>query len=170
MTVPRAAINTSAVPFPGRPSRNSPKQQTDADWRLHRHADYQRVYKGSRKQFSARMAYFVAPQTPAAAAWIGNQAARVGITAGRVLGNAVERNRIKRRMRAAIRAHYALLPAAMDLVLHPRRSVLEASWAELSGEVKRIFTGIRKGADNRAQTREHTAQPTTATPAAEPQP
>jgi ribonuclease P protein component len=126
---------------------------TPADWRLHRHADYQRVYKSSRKQFSARMSYFVAVQ-PAAGAVLP---ARVGITAGRVLGKAVERNRIKRRMRAAICAHFALLPVGLDIVLHPKRTVLDAPWAELSGEVQRIFTNIQKAARSRATQNHPTA-------------
>jgi hypothetical protein len=33
------------------------------DWRLHKHADYQRVYQASRKQFSTLLTYFVAPQS-----------------------------------------------------------------------------------------------------------
>ena len=126
---------TSAAQHAPSPAESTPAV---ADWRLHKHADYQRVYHASRKQFSARMAYFVAQQ-PAA-----TDASRVGITAGRVLGKAVQRNRIKRRMRAAIRAHFRLLPAGLDIVLHPKRNVAEVPWAELSGEVERLFLNIAK--------------------------
>jgi hypothetical protein len=45
---------------------------------------------------------------------------RVGLTAGKVLGKAHERNRIKRRMREVVRKHFEL-PAGLDLILHPRR-------------------------------------------------
>ena len=41
---------------------------------------------------------------------------------GKVLGKAHERNRIKRRMREALRRHIDLLPAGFDLILHPRRA------------------------------------------------
>jgi ribonuclease P protein component len=123
------------------PAQSSAKRKlAGADWRLHKHADYQRVYQGSRKQFSAHMTYFVAQQPTALAA------SRVGITAGRVLGKAVERNRIKRRMRAAIRAHFSLLPSGRDIVLHPKRKVAEAPWPELTGEVERIFLNIARAA------------------------
>jgi ribonuclease P protein component len=105
-------------------------------WRLRKHADYQRLYKSSRKQFSASMTYFYATQPLTA------ETTRVGLTAGRVLGNAVERNRIKRRMREAVRRHLHLLPSHTDVVLHPRRSVLEIDFAELSREVERIFKKI----------------------------
>jgi ribonuclease P protein component len=110
------------------------------EWRLHKHADYQRVYQASRKQFSTSMTFFVAAQ-PAERA--GAQP-RVGITAGKVLGKAVERNRIKRRMRAAIVSNLDALHAAVDVVLHPKRSVLTAEWRALRNEVRRVFVKIEE--------------------------
>ena len=49
---------------------------------------------------------------------------RVGLTVPKALGNAVVRNRIKRRMREAVRHALPLLNAPVDLVLHPRRVVM----------------------------------------------
>jgi ribonuclease P protein component len=72
---------------------------------------------------------------------------RVGLTAGRVLGKAVERNRIKRRMREAVRLNLALLTRDVDVILHPRRTVLTAEFARLQGEVSKIFTVIEKTAE-----------------------
>ena len=114
-----------------------PLRVNPAATRLRKHADYQRAYKASRKQSSSSMTFFYAPQPE-----LEDDNPRVGITAGRVLGNAVERNRIKRRMRAAIRANQLLLPAGIDVILHPRRSVLETNYAELQREVGRIFTKV----------------------------
>jgi len=64
---------------------------------------------------------------------------RVGLTAGKVLGKAHERNRIKRRMREALRRHVDLLPIGFDLVLHPRRSVLTLEFTKLEAEIVRIL-------------------------------
>ncbi len=110
--------------------------------RLRKHADYQRAYKASRKQFSSSMTYFCAPQPEHRGPEPRGNDPRVGITAGRVLGNAVERNRIKRRLREAIRANQSLLPAGMDVILHPRRSVLAIDYAELQLEIGRIFSKV----------------------------
>ncbi len=68
---------------------------------------------------------------------------RVGLTAGKVLGKAHDRNRIKRRMREVLRRHVELLPANADLILHPRRSVLTMDFTKLEAEVVRILTQAR---------------------------
>jgi ribonuclease P protein component len=80
------------------------------------------------------MSWFLAPQTID-----GVAGPRVGLTVGKVIGKAHERNRIKRRMREALRRHVNLLPAGFDLILHPRRIVLTMGFAQLEREVLRIL-------------------------------
>ena len=117
--------------------------RTQSDARLRKHADYQRVYQRSRKHFSSSMTYFFADRTagPSLAPALGP---RVGLTAGRVLGKAVERSRIKRRMREAVRRNLPLLTRDVDVILHPRRTVLTAEFDRLQGEVSKIFSVIQK--------------------------
>lgn len=104
------------------------------DGRLRRHADYQRAYQASRKQFSSSMTWFLARRDETAV-----QPARVGLTAGKALGKAHERNRIKRRMRELVRRHFSELPAGYDLILHPRRQVMTMDFGKLDAELLRIF-------------------------------
>ena len=85
------------------------------------------------------MSWFLAPQTPVAPIREPPAAPRVGLTAGKVLGKAHERNRIKRRMREALRRHVDLLPAGFDLIFHPRRIVLTLEFAKLEAEIVRIL-------------------------------
>jgi ribonuclease P protein component len=109
--------------------------------RLRKHADYQRAYAASRKRQSASMSWFLAPQPVATASYPSPPTRpRVGLTAGKVLGPAHERNRIKRRMREALRRHVVLLPKGMDLILHPRRTVLSIEFTKLEAEIVRILS------------------------------
>ena len=76
-----------------------------------------------------------------------------------MLGKAHERNRIKRRMREALRRHVELLPEGFDLILHPRRVVLTMEFAKLEAEIVRILEqACRQGANGGFGTREQ-AQP-----------
>jgi ribonuclease P protein component len=119
--------------------------------RLQRHADYQRAYAASRKRQSASMSWFLAPQQPAYASAALPAGPRVGLTAGKVVGKAHERNRIKRRMREALRRHVEMLPQGFDLILHPRRIVLTLEFGKLEAEIVRILHQARVDAERKPQ-------------------
>ncbi len=115
--------------------------------RLRKHADYQRVYGSSRKQFSKQMSYFfsVRPEVGRDGRPLRVENAlipRVGLTVGKVMGKAVDRNRIKRRLREVVRRNVALLPRSTDVVLHPRRSVIDLDYLALEREVAGVFRSI----------------------------
>ncbi|MHB8388785.1 MAG: ribonuclease P protein component [Acidobacteriaceae bacterium] len=126
------------------------------DTRLRKHADYQRVYREGKRQSLPLMTYFFAArrlQDPVGVSSVSIATApcstqvprgpRVGLTAGRVLGNAVARNRIKRRMRQAIQHQQMELTASVDVVLHPRRTVLQAEFSQIEREVLRAFRAVQ---------------------------
>jgi ribonuclease P protein component len=56
---------------------------------------------------------------------------RVGITVSGRVGNAVVRNRVRRRLREALRLRFAQLPASSDVVVAARPASASATWAEL---------------------------------------
>jgi ribonuclease P protein component len=64
---------------------------------------------------------------------------------GKVLGGAVDRNRIRRRMRSAVRNHLRELTRPLDLVLHPRKSVLSLAFSQLDAEIMQIFAAVQRG-------------------------
>ena len=107
--------------------------------RLRKHADYQRVYHATRKQFSASMTWFLADRAVSGSTSAPTELPRVGLTVGKVIGKAHERNRIKRRMREVVRHQLHHLPNGVDLILHPRRSVMTMDFGKLEAEVLRIF-------------------------------
>lgn len=80
--------------------------------------------------------------------------ARVGFTVPRALGGSVDRNRIRRRMREAVRHNLALLAdvaAPVDIVFNPKRTAIEAPLETLSQEVARAFEVIRRNLKPRSQ-------------------
>jgi ribonuclease P protein component len=113
--------------------------------RLRKHPDYQRVYKAARKQWARQIAYFSAVREPGSVSAQRSETAgpRVGLTVPKALGKAVDRNRIKRRLRAIVQQHVSTLgDLPVDVVLHPKRSVLEADFAVLQREVALIFNSV----------------------------
>jgi ribonuclease P protein component len=113
-------------------------QSFPRDVRLLKHADFQTVYQKGRKHFSGNMTVFYRESDRTAGP-------RIGFTVGKVLGGAVVRNRIRRRMRAVVRRHLCELARPLDLVLHPRKSVLTLDFAQLDAEVAIVFAAVQKG-------------------------
>lgn len=109
--------------------------------RLLKHSDFQRVYEEARKSFSGNVTALY--RVRAGADGFGP---RVGFAVGKALGGAVVRNRIKRRMRAAVSNHLGIVSCPVDIVLHPRKSVLQLDFARLNGEIQQLFAAVQKGA------------------------
>ncbi len=110
--------------------------------RLRKHPDYQRVYKTSRKQWAKQIGYFSVLRVPGSQEAVRSETAgpRIGLTVPKALGKAVDRNRIKRRLRELTRAALPLLGGLpVDVVLHPKRSVLEAEFRVLEREIAFVF-------------------------------
>ena len=126
------------------PANSAERPQTLTGMRLRKHADYQRAYANSRKRQSASMSWFISMHALLDAAFAPPQStSRVGLTVGKVLGKAHQRNRIKRRMREVLRRHIDLLPPGADLILHPRRQVSTMDFGKLEAEIVRILNQAR---------------------------
>jgi ribonuclease P protein component len=112
---------------------------------LLRHADFEKVYKQGRRHFAAHMTVFYLPRRDSEGGRGTAAGPRVGFTVGKVLGGAVVRNRMKRRLREAVRLH-GPIPAAVDVVINPKKSLLTAPFDDLRNEVGRAFEVISKSA------------------------
>jgi ribonuclease P protein component len=104
--------------------------------RLLKHSDFDRVYKEGRRHFSSHLTVFYLRRPEGGA--------RVGFTVGRVLGGAVQRNRIKRRLREAVRLRRSLLKGPVDVVINPKKSVLTVEFPVVLEEINRAFDLIAK--------------------------
>jgi len=121
--------------------------------RLLKHSDFDRVYKEGRRHFSSHMTVFYLrravdgpPEAALPETAPAETLARVGFTVGRVLGGAVERNRIKRRLREAVRLRRLVLKdaGAVDVVINPKKSVLTLEFSVVLEEVERALDVIAK--------------------------
>jgi len=115
--------------------------------RLLKHSDFERVYKEGRRHFSTHMTVF----------YLGRgegEGLRVGFTVSRALGGAVDRNRMKRRLRESVRLTRPEIEPSADVVINPKKSLLTAEFASLLSEVSKAFTVIAQKMTERARTRE----------------
>jgi ribonuclease P protein component len=132
------------------------KDCTPRTERLLRHADFERVYKLGKRHFSASMTFFylersdVKPQDRQtqghriAKGVAGSLTLRVGFTVGRTLGGAVERNRMKRRLREAVRLSSPAGRITVDVVINPKKALAKADFANVVSEVRSAFAVIEQ--------------------------
>lgn len=109
--------------------------------RLLRHADFERVYKLGRRHFSSSMTVFYWQRQDVTETGAG---LRVGFTVGRVLGGAVQRNRMKRRLREAVRLTRPTTEIRADVVINPKKIVLTTDFDLIVNEVRRAFVVIEQ--------------------------
>ena len=109
--------------------------------RVRKHSEYGLVYGASRKHQSVSLSYFYRDRSDPVGDGVSP---RFGITAPRVLGPAVLRNRIKRRLRVAARAALPLLPAGTDVLLHPRPTVAAMPFSALQNEIRTVFETVAR--------------------------
>jgi ribonuclease P protein component len=96
---------------------------TRAD-RVRRRPEFERAYETGRRVHGRFMMLFVVPN--------GGTRTRLGVAATRKLGSAVERNLAKRRAREIFRRHN--VTAGLDVIIVPRREMLDASFANLEAD------------------------------------
>ena len=120
--------------------------------RLLKHADFERVYKQGKRHFSTSITVFYLKRSEGAGL-------RVGFTVGRALGGAVQRNRMKRRLREAVRLTRSAPGANVDVVINPKKSVLTVDFAGLVREIARGFEVIeRKSPESRVSSTEQRSE------------
>jgi ribonuclease P protein component len=124
------------------PDEPAQRQKFLRRFRLLRHSDFERVYKQGKRHFASHMTVFYLHP----AEGVGP---RVGFTVGKVLGGAVERNRLKRRLREAVRLHWPEGLPPCDVVVNPKKSARRAEFSELCNQIRRAFEVIGNAAATR---------------------
>ena len=103
--------------------------------RIRRQVDFSRVYRDGVSAADSVLVVIACRN--------GLQYSRLGVVVSRRVGNAVVRNRWKRRMREVFRRHRDRIPTGWDLVVRPRRGAvlstiaIQGSLPGLAAEVSR---------------------------------
>src|SRR5215510_153126 len=94
--------------------------------RILKRREFRQVYEKGRKFRAAFFTAFVMEN--------GGKAARLGITTTRKLGNAVNRNRVRRRLREVFRKNQRSVPNGIDIVVNAKDSIIEVAYRELESD------------------------------------
>ena len=109
-----------------RSARPEPKWK---DARVRRRSEFERAYAQGVRIYGRFMTLFVVPN--------GGANARLGVSATRKLGNAVERNRAKRLVRELFRR--SKVATGVDIIVIPRREMLDAPFVNLETDYHATF-------------------------------
>jgi len=142
---------------------DTPKGSFPKAVHLLKHSEFERVYQQGRRHFSGNMTVFYLRTANEAATGpdeagtkqpscvrAGGSTVRVGFTVSKALGGSVERNRMRRRTREAVRHHLQMLQVAsvaVDVVINPKKSLMTAEFSQISAEIERAFRVIRQNCE-----------------------
>ena len=110
---------------------DNPRLSLPRNCRLVRRSEYDLVYREGRRRTSREFTIFLRPN--------GLEISRFGWSIKKALGNAVRRNRIRRRLREILRLHREEIATGWDIVIHPRTTVATAEFSPLATELVKLI-------------------------------
>ena len=95
--------------------------------RIRKREDYQRIYDQGLRRHSQRFTIILCPNAAGMR--------RIGMTVSKKVGNAVQRNRVKRLLREFFRLNKSRLPASQDIVIIARKGILPLTYRDVCAEL-----------------------------------
>lgn len=114
------------------------KKNLPREWRLVRRSEFEAVYHEGRRRSSAMFLVFLRAN--------GLERDRFGMSVKKALGNAVVRNRMRRRIREILRLHREEILPGWDVVIHPSRSVETLEFSKLEAELLALLPREKRAA------------------------
>ena len=103
----------------------------DRSYTLKRHKEFRYTYACGRSQSLSLFTLVYAKSR--------NETVRVGLSVSKRIGNAVQRNRAKRRMRAALTPFITHIAGGFNVIFVARQEVLTAPFEELSRQMETLL-------------------------------
>jgi ribonuclease P protein component len=101
--------------------------------KIRKRGDFQRVFKEGAKYQTPYFRISISPN--------GLSHCRLGITTGKKVGSAVQRNLLKRRLREFFRLNKSRFPGSSDLVITAKQGAASLNFGQISEELKGLFRG-----------------------------
>lgn len=101
------------------------------DYRINRKKEYNNIYKKGKKIPGKYMVVFI----------VGSEGenSRYGVVTSKKVGNAVQRNLAKRRLRNVIHRNIGEIKDKVDVVVVARPAIKEASWEDVQNDYRRVM-------------------------------
>jgi len=107
--------------------------------RLSDGASFREAVRSGRRSGARTLVVHLAPGSPG----VGGSTPRIGFVVSKAVGDAVTRNRVKRRLRHLAREHVSSLPGSAVLVVRALPAAAGASSAELGADLERCLRRVR---------------------------
>lgn len=104
----------------------------DKKYRLRKNMEFKRVYNGGKSYWNRNLILYVRKNDL--------ENSRIGITITKKIGNAVVRNRIRRRMKEILRLKLRNIKSGYDLILIPKKNVQDISYKDLESAMIHIMS------------------------------
>lgn len=115
------------------------------EYRLTRREDFNKVYRHGKSAANHQFVVYVLNRHPAAA----GDGIRLGISVSKKVGNAVVRNRLRRRIKEIVRLNRERLVPRKDFILIVRKPAADLAYAEMEKSIlhvlKRADLLLKKG-------------------------
>ena len=102
------------------------------EYRIKKEKEFQYVFQHGQNIANRQLVLYIHPKP-------GQEHFRVGLSVGKKIGNAVERNQVKRYIRQALHELEAHIPAEMDFLLIARADIQDKSFSQVKQSIQHVM-------------------------------
>lgn len=99
--------------------------------RLRKNMEFKKVYKARKNFWNRNLILYIKRN--------GTKETRIGVSITRKVGNAVVRNKLKRRIKELNRRYIESLKEGYDIVIIPKKNAVNLSFKDLESALKHIY-------------------------------